>query len=112
MKEYDEKCKAVHNVAGAFFDSFVFATQDEKYSTVCVKGTMPDLLYLAHELIEDIRGKIIGQLGEEAADDLIGMVIKTTDELREEAENEIEKHEGEIPRWLKKLLELEEDDKE
>ena len=119
---FKAKNEAINQMLRSTCDTFIFANKGKSECAIGIMGNTPDLLMLLHETCKAVRSQIELKLGKRIADELIGTVILTDDEVREETKRledemyemkaKIEDAPAEIPAWLKRLMKLEEKDAE
>ena len=100
--EFAMKCKAINNVIDKTCDVFVCGIKGEHQTSIQVKGSPADLMYIMHEIVSSLRDKMNESMPEELTEKLLSGILKTDEEIHEELEAKM-KEKG-IPDWLKKLM--------
>ena len=106
-KQWKDKNKALNSILKSSCEAFIFCDKCEDGTAVGMKGNTPDLLIMMRNACTAIHGELVRKFGKECADALIKTILMTEDEMDEELENMKKKVQG-IPKWLRRLMELEE----
>ena len=102
-KEFKAKSHTLKNILDNSCDNYVFCRNSNTHTSVAVKGTISDLCYMTHELINTIREHAEPILGKEGADMLVRKISVTDDEINEE----LKKQKSSLPKFLRKLMDME-----
>ena len=107
MKDFTKLARGLSGfVSNTFTKSIVILSDDEQMS-ISVKGSAEELLSMTNELIKSIREEFEKKLGKPLTEALLKTVLFDDERIAKE-NRKMDK--GEIPAWLKKLMELEEED--
>lgn len=112
MKQsFEDKAQALDNLMKHTCQQYLLVIKGETHTAVTMRGSVPDLLFMAHSICDSIHEKLEDMFGKEMADGLIKSVIMTDEEIHEKNKQmlaDMDKKK-EIPSWLKKLMDIEED---
>ena len=115
MSEFTAKTEAFNSLLKSSCDAFIFINKGEHQTAVGIKGSTPDLLQMMNSAYRAIREELEKRFGDKAAEEMMKTI--TYDEAQIERELETLKkknasHSKEMPKWLRKLMELEKEDED
>jgi len=102
-----EKCKALHELMDRTCDVFMMAIEGDTKATVQMKGSLPSLLYLMNSMCNSLRNDMTKKFGKDFAENMLASILMTREEMEADVKKRMEKS---IPDYLRKLMELTEDD--
>lgn len=106
MDKFHKTNDAIHKSLNDACEMYMFINRGDEASAVMMKGTVPDLLCMLHGLYKNLRNRISQEYGEACADELMRTIAMSEGEI----EAETLKIKADIPKWLKRLMKLEEED--
>ena len=108
-KEFKNKTEVLNKVLQGACKHYVFVHSSGDNTSVGMSGPLPTLCYMAHELCNSIRKEAEKIVGEKGADKLVRDIVLTDDELLAKSSERLEEEKHRIPKFLRKLMELEDE---
>ena len=109
-QSFEDKAQALDNLMKHTCQQYLLVIKGEVHTAVTMRGSVPDLLFMAHSICESIHDKLEETFSKEMADEFIKSVIMTEEEIHEKNKQMLaDMDKKEIPSWLKKLMDIEED---
>lgn len=109
-KNEDPKTQKIYDALKKKGGPFLLASTDVEKTEVYVHGLPSDLLYLLHKAYYVVYDELLEMFPKRLAEELMKAVTLTDDEVKAAVEEPKEKKE--IPAWLRKLMDLEEEEDE
>lgn len=106
MKDIEQKTNEVRNLVDKYYDQYIVLADHDSHMIMAQKATPHNSLFMIREYIKELRNTLTNKFGAKLAEELLKSVLLTEDEMREE----VQKKNEEIPSWLKRLMNVEEDD--
>jgi len=111
--EFEAKSSALNELLKNTCEDYLFVNKGENVTSLGMKGNSADIVFMMRKAYMGIREEFAKRYGEEMADTFLKPITMTEEELDAEnarLEKEVQKAKKGIPSWLKKLMELKEEE--